>query len=120
MNTSYKFVMPDFIHLPNQKISFFTDKKETKFESKNENIELKTEKDLKEELCPICFDIIKNKCMADSCLHKFCYECLNTWLKSKNKCPLCRTEINEIIELFPLYKSEKRKYKHKKLLFKTK
>ena len=121
MDYPYKFILKDFFNLPVKKASFLFNRngKTNKFDIEN-SIELKTEKDKNEDLCPICFDIIRNKCTTDLCLHKFCYECLSTWVKNKKKCPLCRTEINRIIPLYPQFKSEQRKPKLKKYLFKFK
>ena len=112
--------MKDFMNLPTKKISFYIDKKENKSQSQICNFDIKTEKDEKEDLCPVCFNRIKNKCMTNNCLHKFCYECLSNWMKYKNGCPLCRTKIDKIIHLFPIFKSEKRKYNPKKYTFKNK
>lgn len=48
---------------------------------------------LKQE-CSICLDDIKkNQESKTVCNHKFHKECLNTWLKTHNTCPLCRTSI---------------------------
>ncbi len=120
MNEPFKFIMKDFMNLPTKKNYFYIDKKENNYSNQINNFDLKTEKEIKEELCPICFGRIKNKCMTNNCLHKFCYECLSIWMKSKSECPLCRTEINEIVKLFPTFKSKKRKYKPKKYNFKIK
>ena len=45
--------------------------------------------------CAICLDIIKYSAVG-SCMHHFCYFCLLEHCKSKNTCPLCNININEI------------------------
>lgn len=43
------------------------------------------------EFCPICFEDKELK--ETKCKHKFCNECIDTWLLMKNSCPLCRKEL---------------------------
>lgn len=53
--------------------------------------------------CVICFDDLKVEILekgkaADGvvlplCGHVFHYVCVETWLKSKNKCPFCRADV---------------------------
>lgn len=44
--------------------------------------------------CPICLDLLKNTMTTKECLHRFCYECINTALRSGNKeCPTCRKKL---------------------------
>ena len=38
--------------------------------------------------CPICHDTIKNATIC-SCVHHFCYDCITSWCKLKNTCPVC-------------------------------
>ena len=45
--------------------------------------------------CPICHEIIKNATIC-SCVHHFCYECITTWCKLKNTCPVCNECIFEL------------------------
>ena len=45
--------------------------------------------------CPICHDTIKNATIC-SCVHHFCYDCITTWCKLKNKCPVCNECIFEL------------------------
>lgn len=51
----------------------------------------------KQEDCAICMDKLdNNKNFAKTnCGHSFCLSCLVTSLKNNNKCPLCRTNIEE-------------------------
>jgi hypothetical protein len=55
-------------------------------------------KDYKEENCSICFDILKicrNKpVIILNCKHIFHRLCMNSWIKMKNSCPLCRVLVN--------------------------
>lgn len=45
--------------------------------------------------CPICHDIIKNATIC-SCVHHFCYDCITSWCKLKNTCPVCNECIFEL------------------------
>lgn len=47
--------------------------------------------------CPICFEEIETDCLMlfDNCTHKLCKDCYEEHLKSSNKCPVCRTSIND-------------------------
>lgn len=55
--------------------------------------------------CPICLEIINNpqQQYKTICNHYFCKECLNKWNNSNqqnyNLCPICRQEINTIINI---------------------
>ena len=51
------------------------------------------EKDNIENLiCPICFYILKDpiSCSNKKNAHSFCKECIDQYLKEKNKCPICK------------------------------
>jgi len=46
--------------------------------------------------CSICQQKIKLEekiCTVPDCIHHFHFDCLSEWVKYKNNCPLCRTEI---------------------------
>lgn len=45
-------------------------------------------------ICPIC-TIECEKIGETKCGHKFCYECIEEWLKDNKKCPVCMIEFNE-------------------------
>lgn len=45
--------------------------------------------------CPICHDNIKSATIC-SCVHHFCYECITSWCKLKNTCPVCNECIFEL------------------------
>lgn len=39
----------------------------------------------------------KNKTSGDKCTHTFCYECILSWCKIKNVCPLCKAVIMNLV-----------------------
>lgn len=43
--------------------------------------------------CPICLDNI-DSLYTTTCEHKFCTNCITTWLINHKTCPLCRNELN--------------------------
>lgn len=45
--------------------------------------------------CPICHDTIKIATIC-SCVHHFCYDCITSWCKLKNTCPVCNECIFEL------------------------
>lgn len=52
--------------------------------------------------CSICFDILDSRNemttkKTDTCVHAFHSDCLKEWLKVKNTCPNCRTEVSNKI-----------------------
>lgn len=52
---------------------------------------------MNDNLCSVCFNEFTNE-VKTNCQHQFCYDCLNTWFyKNKKSCPICRTDINFII-----------------------
>ena len=54
----------------------------------------------KKDTCTICIDEItpKKEAKIDSCSHKFCFECIQSWaLKSENSCPNCKKKFHKII-----------------------
>ena len=50
--------------------------------------------------CPICLGEVENRSMTDSCLHKFCFTCLQEWSKVKAECPLCKGKFSSILYNF--------------------
>ena len=64
-------------------------------------------------ICPICFFILKEplNCSDKKNSHSFCKECINEYLKVKNKCPTCKLNFE--------FKINNEKYNElQKLLFK--
>ena len=45
-----------------------------------------------ENKCPVCLDTMVTPCKLP-CAHIFCYECLDTILDMKPRCPMCRQDI---------------------------
>ena len=62
--------------------------------------------------CPVCYENVKGDdiCMTN-CSHKFCYSCISQTLKiDKNqKCPCCRTQVDEIVNKSSLIENEEMK-----------
>ena len=51
-------------------------------------------KEMLQSTCNICCGNIKRPILEINCQNVFCGECLLTWLRVKNTCPLCRVEID--------------------------
>lgn len=70
------------------------------FNNKKEHIENQIQEithkfaDILNIKCNICMDIIKKPILEPYCQNIFCGECLLTWLKTKDNCPLCRHSID--------------------------
>ena len=50
-------------------------------------------RDIEQNNCPICLDIL-NKPLVLNCTHSFCMGCIISSLRTQNKCPLCRMDID--------------------------
>ena len=49
--------------------------------------------------CPICLDCpssVDKLATISGCNHKFCFNCINTWAKTKNHCPYCKSRFRRI------------------------
>ncbi|XP_013383919.1 RING finger protein 151 [Lingula anatina] len=42
-------------------------------------------------ICVICQDVLQDPRVLPHCDHAFCAECCETWLKTNNRCPVCRS-----------------------------
>jgi hypothetical protein len=68
-------------------------------EQNNVNVGVKKVEDYvtkKQEIitCPIC--TMETEEIGETvCGHKFCYECIEEWLKNNKKCPVCMIEFND-------------------------
>ena len=51
-------------------------------------------KKIEKIICPICTTETE-EIGETSCGHKFCYECIEEWLKENKKCPICMIEFND-------------------------
>ena len=55
-------------------------------------------------ICSICLDQLKDKAGLDSCIHEFCFNCIEQWRKEQEQndrtpdCPFCRTQFTNIIK----------------------
>ena len=64
-----------------------------------------------EEICPICFELLKNEenIYITKCSHIYHKDCLSKWLKKAFNCPTCRNEIEIDKTNFPEYLGKSRK-----------
>jgi len=62
------------------------------------------------ENCVICADdyLLKQKLICLTCSHFFHEECIITWLKKRNQCPVCRKELKTDDENYEKRRSENR------------
>lgn len=44
--------------------------------------------------CALCFDSQTN--LISNCGHKFCFQCINNWVKKNYSCPTCRLELPNV------------------------
>ena len=53
----------------------------------------------KDLICPICLQLLVNpiNCSEEINSHSFCKECIDKYLKEKNKCPICQLNFKYII-----------------------
>eukprot|EP00887_Chlorella_sp_A99_P004117 scaffold23.g4117.t1 len=44
--------------------------------------------------CPICMGIVRNTRAVSACMHRFCKDCIEAWLRTQieNNCPQCRVK----------------------------
>jgi len=49
------------------------------------------------EECCICFEIISERGIINTCNHVFCFSCIVKWSKIRNSCPLCRKHFSKIV-----------------------
>ena len=47
--------------------------------------------------CPICLDRFENPAYLDYCSHRFCFQCVQEWSKTKAECPLCKQPFLSIV-----------------------
>jgi len=53
---------------------------------------LGNETEVKEFECPICCNIMRGATETD-CGHLFCESCIKSWMKIKQRCPICKQKI---------------------------
>ncbi|CAF1288881.1 unnamed protein product [Rotaria magnacalcarata] len=49
--------------------------------------------------CPICLDPFQLPLRDVYCGHTFCFQCIRTWLKRKQSCPICRQHFNKFVRI---------------------
>ena len=54
---------------------------------------------LEEFTCPICIDCpdtAEEVASISGCCHRFCFDCIDRWARTENRCPLCKARFNTI------------------------
>jgi len=65
-----------------------------KFLKDSERPPTKDELDAAGALCPICHDAFNTPIVLE-CGHIFCDECVQTWFKREQTCPMCRAKVSD-------------------------
>jgi SNF2 family DNA or RNA helicase len=60
-------------------------------ESKMESIKER----VRNSLCPICYENIDNKTVAQCCNNAFCFHCIHVWINLNSSCPMCKARITQ-------------------------
>ena len=47
--------------------------------------------------CPVCLSRVENRAYTNTCLHEFCFPCIEEWSRSHNRCPVCREVYQKIL-----------------------
>ena len=50
-------------------------------------------KEQEEDMCPVCYETYDTFYILNTCKHKFCFDCINTWINHSDSCPMCRTTL---------------------------
>lgn len=59
----------------------------------SERVPTKDELDAADAVCPICHDSYTSPIIIE-CGHMFCDECVQTWFKQEQTCPMCRAKVS--------------------------
>ncbi|KAL0489434.1 E3 ubiquitin-protein ligase [Acrasis kona] len=46
--------------------------------------------------CSVCYENILDQGLLDCCQHSFCKDCITTWSKESNACPVCKQRFSTI------------------------
>ena len=66
--------------------------------------------------CPICLEVLnkyenEGSCETPCCLQTFHRKCINNWLNTNKKCPMCREKMRSKVLLFPIRERTDEEYK---------
>ena len=67
--------------------------------------------------CAICLDAppsMTDVASISGCSHKFCFDCIDKWALTENKCPCCKARFNKIDRVVPLTLTPERRGKRKR------
>jgi hypothetical protein len=61
-----------------------------------------TQIDNSDDICPVCREDLAeylkdNKVMETPCHHKYCKDCIEMWLQTNKKCPVCQTDVEDTL-----------------------
>ncbi len=70
------------------------------------------EEEVKQMTCPVCITLVWNPVHCSLCTNLICKNCIESWLKKSNKCPLCN-EVFKANNLVNLVKNTLSKIKSK-------
>ncbi|KAI9353694.1 hypothetical protein BDR26DRAFT_849061 [Obelidium mucronatum] len=62
-------------------------------------------KETSKETCPICLESLSStQCCLVSCFHSFCLDCISTWARTSEHCPLCKCNISDALSSLGIVK----------------
>ncbi len=47
--------------------------------------------------CPVCLNRVQERSYTNTCLHEFCFPCIQEWSRNHNRCPVCRERYTNIL-----------------------
>jgi hypothetical protein len=56
----------------------------------------KTKSALPAVCCAICLERPKNQTTLDGCAHVYCFDCIKSWSRLNNVCPLCKSKFHKL------------------------
>eukprot|EP00956_Cyclotella_meneghiniana_P022920 scaffold43858_cov67-Cyclotella_meneghiniana.AAC.7 len=66
---------------------------------------LKLDEALLDFTCPICLDCpssLNELASISGCTHRFCFDCIDTWATTENRCPCCKSRFHTINRVEPI------------------